>query len=52
MTRPRQALSRFWELDGFEVSWAILERDSALSRALLDLPAWRLIYRDDIAEVS
>ena len=38
-------------LDGFEVSWAIVERDSALSRALLGLPAWRLIYQDDIAEV-
>jgi hypothetical protein len=37
-------------LDGFEVSWAIVERDSALSRALLGLPAWRLIYQDDIAE--
>jgi hypothetical protein len=38
-------------LDGFEVSWAIVEHDAALSRALLALPAWRLIYQDDIAEV-
>jgi hypothetical protein len=38
-------------LDKYKITWIIFDADSALSRHLLQLDDWKLIYADDVANI-